>query len=187
MQIGPATYPADERRCRECARLRSAAWNERNPEKCKAAFRAWYERNREKHNAATVAWQEANREKYNAAMRAWQKANREQYLAWRRAWRESNPERVAAIRHAWRARTCGAEGMFTADDWATIKDRQQGCCALCGFHRKLTVDHIVPLSRGGSNFASNIQGLCISCNVVKKDKLPHELKTNLTMPERLAS
>lgn len=37
-------------------------------------------------------------------------------------------------------------------------------CRICGSHDDLTLDHIVPLSRGGRNEPSNLQALCRSCN-----------------------
>jgi 5-methylcytosine-specific restriction endonuclease McrA len=34
----------------------------------------------------------------------------------------------------------------------------------CGEAKPLTVDHVVPVSKGGSNDISNIQPLCLECN-----------------------
>jgi len=42
--------------------------------------------------------------------------------------------------------------------------RDNGMCARCGSREKLEYDHIVPISRGGSNTARNIELLCESCN-----------------------
>ncbi len=42
--------------------------------------------------------------------------------------------------------------------------RDGGQCARCGSREKLEYDHIVPISRGGSNTARNIELLCESCN-----------------------
>ena len=37
-------------------------------------------------------------------------------------------------------------------------------CAWCGTRDGLTVDHVVPLSRGGSNKPDNLRVLCRRCN-----------------------
>ena len=45
--------------------------------------------------------------------------------------------------------------------------RDEGKCQRCGSREKLEYDHIVPVSRGGSNTARNIELLCESCNRTK--------------------
>lgn len=55
-----------------------------------------------------------------------------------------------------------------------LYDRQSGKCAICGMQLQiddhtsvedyLTFDHILPVSRGGSNGIKNLQGLCRRCN-----------------------
>lgn len=40
--------------------------------------------------------------------------------------------------------------------------------------RKLTMDHIVPLARGGRSIKSNLVPCCKSCNNLKKNLLPVE-------------
>ena len=42
--------------------------------------------------------------------------------------------------------------------------RDEGKCAVCRCQVKLEFDHVVPLSRGGSNTARNLQLLCEPCN-----------------------
>lgn len=49
--------------------------------------------------------------------------------------------------------------------------RDGGKCARCGSREKLEYDHIVPVSRGGSNTVRNIELLCESCNRKKHDKI----------------
>ena len=49
-----------------------------------------------------------------------------------------------------------------------------GTCAHCGSEGKLHVDHILPLSRGGSNELENLQMLCAPCNQSKHTKTMDE-------------
>lgn len=43
-------------------------------------------------------------------------------------------------------------------------------CLHCGYSEKLSIDHVIPLIKGGSNHTSNLQILCISCNSKKGSK-----------------
>jgi len=72
-----------------------------------------------------------------------------------------------------RAKRRGAEGKHSAEDIARIWNEQEGLCAICGMPLDGTehVDHIIPLSRGGSNWPDNIQLLCPPCNMTKGAKV----------------
>lgn len=45
-----------------------------------------------------------------------------------------------------------------------------GVCALCGEDKTPSIDHIIPISKGGSDDLSNLQVLCSSCNSKKGNK-----------------
>jgi hypothetical protein len=49
--------------------------------------------------------------------------------------------------------------------------RDQGRCVQCGSRERLHFDHIVPVSRGGSSTARNIQLLCETCNLTKGNRI----------------
>lgn len=60
-----------------------------------------------------------------------------------------------------------AEGAYTKEEWNELKKKYDYMCLCCKKqepHIKLTADHIVPLTRNGTNYISNIQPLCRSCN-----------------------
>lgn len=40
-------------------------------------------------------------------------------------------------------------------------------CKRCGTIERLTIDHIIPLARGGNNDLNNLQLLCVRCNSAK--------------------
>lgn len=49
--------------------------------------------------------------------------------------------------------------------------RDGGECAKCGSRKNLEYDHIIPVSRGGSNTVRNIELLCEECNRKKRDNI----------------
>jgi Holliday junction resolvasome RuvABC ATP-dependent DNA helicase subunit len=49
--------------------------------------------------------------------------------------------------------------------------RDQGKCAKCSSRKNLEYDHIIPVSKGGSNTERNIELLCESCNRSKSDAI----------------
>ncbi|MGI9659328.1 MAG: HNH endonuclease [Gaiellaceae bacterium] len=48
-------------------------------------------------------------------------------------------------------------------------------CQYCGIAGKLTLDHVVPRSRGGRSVWENIVASCAPCNLRKADRLPEEV------------
>lgn len=58
-----------------------------------------------------------------------------------------------------------------------IYARYNGRCTICGRHIRfdvMTVDHIVPKSKGGTNDIKNLQLACHTCNLVKGAMMPVE-------------
>jgi HNH endonuclease len=55
-----------------------------------------------------------------------------------------------------------------------ILERDGNSCTYCGTNEGLTADHVVPLTRGGTNDESNLTACCISCNTKKSNKLVSE-------------
>jgi hypothetical protein len=52
-----------------------------------------------------------------------------------------------------------------------VWQRDQGRCVSCGSIRNLEFDHVIPIAKGGSNTARNLQILCEACNRAKSANL----------------
>ena len=93
----------------------------------------------------------------------------------RRKHRQTHMEQGRVYVRNRQSRLAGADGSHTAEDIRAIFDQQEGLCFYC--HITLTkyhVDHVVPISRGGSNSPDNLVIACPHCNDSKGSKLPEE-------------
>lgn len=164
--------------CTKCGRIQPLTnFHKRKPSPdglayaCKSCVavrgRIWFAANRERRCAASRVWTIANRERVAMMAHTRYIANPEKAIAATRAWRIANPERRKANHRNERARKAGATGVVTVEEFATLKDY----CLCCGRDDVLiTVDHIVPISKGGLHHISNLQPLCKSCNSRKGTK-----------------
>jgi 5-methylcytosine-specific restriction endonuclease McrA len=84
-------------------------------------------------------------------------------------WLKAHPELVSHYRKMRKAHKRGAPGSYTLGEWLALKRAYLFTCPNPSCLKtepeiKLTADHIVPVSRGGSNKITNIQPLCSACN-----------------------
>lgn len=67
-----------------------------------------------------------------------------------------------------------------------ILRRDKNCCQYCGNRKRLTLDHVIPRSRGGKHSWNNVVTACEPCNSTKGDCTPKEanmvLKTKPKAP-----
>lgn len=73
--------------------------------------------------------------------------------------------RATAVRSGAKRRALkrGAEAPLTAAEWAAILDRYEGRCYVCAAPAE-ELEHVVPLSRGGSHSFENVRPSCRECN-----------------------
>lgn len=98
------------------------------------------------------------------------KENRKKYL---KLHRENNRSLYRSYSNKRRVLKNQSNSNFTSQEWELLKARFNYMCLCCKRNEpeiSLTVDHIIPISKGGSNEISNIQPLCLSCNCRKHVK-----------------
>lgn len=151
-KIRYATNPEGERK-------RADIWLKANPERVKEGRKRRYRADPEKHREQKRNWVANNPEKAKAAKQRDYQNNIENYRKHRR------------IR---RALAKNAEGNYTDSDVKSIMNSQGYKCYYC--RQKLDLvskpqpwheDHLMPLSRGGSNWPENIVIACEGCNESK--------------------
>lgn len=80
-------------------------------------------------------------------------------------------DRDRAENHRRRLYEQNAGGNFTPEEWRALCDRFDNRCVRCGSPGPLTIDHVIPVSRGGANSIDNLQPLCGPCNSSKCDQI----------------
>lgn len=151
---------------REKRRAYTAQWRARNPDKVSEYNNAHKEENR----ARGHSWAERNRERVHEIDHKWYAAHKEQKIEYERRYRKANPEKVSVRKARRYARERSSEGSYTAQEWYALCAKYDNKCLRCGEKKKLTPDHVIPVSKGGTSYISNIQPLCFNCNAWKKDK-----------------
>lgn len=102
--------------------------------------------------------------------------NKTHIYAQSKKWAIENADKLRAchqVKHArYRAKKAGLTEHFTLMEWLALCAKYGNKCLACGATDTLmTPDHVVPLSKGGTNTISNIQTLCHSCNSIKKETI----------------
>jgi len=111
---------------------------------------------------------EANKQRLAEYLRGYRKREdkarkREAHAAWRKA----HPEMLLVYQTRRRARKAGGGGSHTIEErrekFAALGD----VCFYCGSSERITVDHDIPIARGGSDNIDNILPACKPCNCRK--------------------
>ena len=119
----------------------------------------------EKILAAKLRYREIHREQLQEENRQWRLQNRDKMRAYQKRYMRNHPFLNARYRHERRARRNNALGKFSEKEWEALQALCGNQCVRCGRIKcELTVDHILPLSKGGTNWIWNIQPLCRPCN-----------------------
>jgi 5-methylcytosine-specific restriction endonuclease McrA len=139
-------------------RAHAKTFREKNPGKARAWVRKW----RAEHPDFNGYAREQNRANYAKDPVGIQAKKRDARK--RRIDRDPERERNVDNNRNYRRRIC--EGTVTVEEWLHVL-RLYGSKCLCCKADEITRDHVIPLSKGGLNVASNLQPLCGCCNKKK--------------------
>lgn len=150
---------------------------EANPDHYRTEGRRYDAKRRSLHrNAdARAKWPETyarDREKILAFQREYYQENQEKVKTRAKAYSKSHPEVGQAARARRRARLKALPATLTGEQWKAIKAAYGYRCAYCGCKpKKLTQDHVIPITRNGGTTPDNIVPACQSCNSSKRNKI----------------
>lgn len=145
-------------------------------EKAKAYQTVWYQSNKDKEKAKNLKWKIANPIKVQAMQAKYRKNNKEKCSLASALCRKARPEQSRAAVAKRKAIKLSAPGNgITTKQWKAIVESANGICTYCKqYFEKLTLDHVVPLTKGGAHDISNAVAACSSCNSSKGSKLLSE-------------
>lgn len=160
------------RQCRTCKRLENATYHRNNRESRAERNRRYEQENPEAARARKKRYHERNAPALILKARAWYEENRAFAVSRSGQWQKANPER----RRAYRLNREAVEGRCRPADILQMYEDQQRRCAYCetpllgSYH----VDHMLPLSRGGTGYWHNLAVVCPQCNLRKHAKTVEE-------------
>ena len=153
-------FNKNTRRCISCEKVYHHNWYKENTEKEKKRVTLWMNENPERAKKYREISYHRNRDKILKLGKRWRNKNKEKMAELKSTWRKKNPLKSQEYNNKRRVR--GGRS-FTSDELEILISLYPFCLK-CGTDKQLEVDHIVPLSKGGSNIITNLQMLCKSCN-----------------------
>lgn len=154
--------------CLDCARTKSRAWRDANRERDRESQRNRYHSDAEKSRANKREEARRNKEQRKAYAVKRRAENYDRVLEIERASRARNKEKNRPAKNARQQirnrKVQGSTHVISAKDLRRLYSQP---CSECGTMKNLSIDHIIPLSRGGSHSVGNMMTLCRSCNASK--------------------
>lgn len=194
---------------REAQRQYHREYRRKNKERLKAQSHEYYLKNKERIKAKTTAYYYDNWAKCREARRTYAEKTKDEAYERQKAYQVKNKERLKAYHKAYRAanadglkekkklsyeRTKQAY-LLRAMQRKARKRAAPGTCTKAQLDARIAfygnkcaycpgpfehVDHVIPLSRGGSNWPANLRPACAKCNLSKSDMSAREWLASLT-------
>lgn len=158
----------------ELMRQRKRRWARENPGKARESGRRWAQKNPETVRAIGRRHYHANADAQRERARQWRQENPELLREIKRRWDQAN---AAKIREYARQRRAVKQAALIADitpeQWAAWSAYWGDRCWLQipGICQGVadSIDHVIPLARGGPHCLANLRPACRRCNSSKSD------------------
>ncbi len=98
-----------------------------------------------------------------------------------KGWQVHSPSLVLYVPKHIRLKIASCERMWKVPpvNRREVLRRDHHSCQYCGSNKHLTLDHVIPRSRGGQHTWDNVVAACERCNSKKGDKTPQEAGMHL--------
>lgn len=169
--------------CKQCHKTRAKRWRAKHAKADAAYNKQWKKEHATEEHTRQTQWRGGHKEQLRTAARHYYAEHAEERKAYSSNYVATNhakvcerartayanhPEIHKARWHQRKALLLGNGGTaFTAHQWLELVVFYGAVCLRCTKHKPLTADHVIPLSRGGTNAIENIQPLCLACNCSK--------------------
>lgn len=162
---------------KEIIAIKIREWRMNNPDRLKQHSKTDYEKHRDRRILQRRLYYLKNRDKHAELGRLWAQRNAAVAREIKRRYAKAHPEVGREKARRRRARRRNTIAMFTEKEVVALFEKQKGKCACCFcriYKKSMNRDHIIPLSKGGSDHISNIQLTCPTCNRKKGALDPFE-------------
>ena len=145
--------------------------------------RLYYETHKDKIKAQHKIYRETHRKEYNTQMKAYRDTHKDECRLQSKRYYENHPEVTVRSDRKRRALKYGNihepyidRDIFGRDNWICgVCGRKINKCLKYPHPHSKSIDHIIPLSKGGTDAPVNVQGAHLRCNQSKHNKAAKEL------------
>jgi 5-methylcytosine-specific restriction endonuclease McrA len=140
---------------------------------CYAEYmKLWSRKNAKNVNARVLKYHHKNSVELNLKRQIRYEANKQQHLDTNKKWNAANKEKVTLYKTLSSLKRRAQKidnGTFDISK-KELKKLRSLPCFYCGVNGPSTIDHVIPLNKGGTHAIGNLVACCKSCNSAKKDK-----------------
>jgi 5-methylcytosine-specific restriction endonuclease McrA len=163
--------------CKPCIRQQSQQKRDANPELNKAWQAAYRDSHRNQERSRGLARYYSQKDRLLELNHIRRQRDYDHVRAIEKASYERNKDRRRPVKNAKqsiRNRLIGKSEFVVLEK--ELKRIYLSKCVSCGTHDRMSIDHIIPLARGGRHSIGNLQPMCTPCNSSKQDKTMMEWK-----------